>query len=286
VKVNPGFGFFHPNIRLNDWLSRQIPLVVPKGRTEAAPFMETLFLQAGSRDEQPALVMGEEKGVKTAVLTGEGIWRWRIAALSANGDKALFNDWIVHTARYLALKRNEDQFNVHFNRMVMANEAVHFSATLYNAIYEPVHHSAVTLDLTDQAGRQFHYLFSEGDDGYELNAGHLPPGSYRFSAAAKMGADSLKESGHFEVLAARTEKLETRANQRVMEAMADYSGGKAFYGSHRGELFPDLEKVLQHTGEQTREVVMMDAIRYAFVLFLLVGLLAIEWFLRRYWGSY
>jgi hypothetical protein len=206
--------------------------------------------------------------------------------MSVDGDEGLFNDWIVNTARYLALKRNEDQFNVHFNRMVMANEVVSFSATLFNALYEPVHNSAVTLDLTDDAGKLFHYVFTEGDDGYELNAGHLPPGSYHFSAAAKVGTDSLKESGDFEVMAAQTEMLETRANQQVLKAMAEYSGGKAYYASRSARLFPDMKKLMESKSEQMEEVVMMDAIRYEFVLFLLVMLLAIEWFLRRYWGSY
>lgn len=285
MKVNPGFGLFHPDIRLNDWLNTQAPLIVPQGKTVVDPFMETLFFQNGNEDTQ-ALSMGERKGVKTAVQTGEGIWKWRISARAVDGDGALFNDWIVNTARYLALKRNEDQFNVHFNRMIMANEPVHFTATLYNAIYEPVHNSAVTLNLTDSAGQLFHYVFTEGDNGYELNAGHLPPGNYHFSAAAKVGADSLKESGDFEVMAAQTEMLETRANQQMMKAMAEYSGGKAYFASQLNQLFPDMKKLLQSKSDRTEEVVMMDAIRYEFVLFLLVALLAIEWFLRRYWGSY
>jgi len=286
MKVNPGFGLFHPDIRLNDWLGAQTPLVIPEGKVETEPFMETLFYQSGSGEEKPALIMGEQSGVKKAVFDGEGIWRWRISARSVDGDKALFNDWIVNTARYLALKRNEDQFNVHFNRMVQANEAVHFSATLFNAIYEPVHNSAVTLDLTNASGKLFHYVFTEDNDGYELNAGHLPPGSYHFSATAKVGADSLKESGDFEVMAARTEMLETRANQQIMTAVAQYSGGKVYFANQLDQLFPDLKKLLQSRSEQTEEVVMMDAIRYEFVLFLLIALLAVEWFLRRYWGSY
>ena len=286
MKINPGFGLFHPDIRLNEWLGTQMPLVVPEGKTEVEPFMETMFYQTGKNDENPALVMGEQKGIKKAILAGEGIWKWRISAMSVDGNEGLFNDWIVNTARYLALKRNEDQFNVHFNRMVLANETVRFSATLFNAIYEPVRNSAVTLDLTDDAGKLFHYVFTEGDDGYELDAGHLTPGSYHFSAIAKVGTDSLKESGDFEVMATQTEMLETRANQQVMKAMAEYSGGKAYYASQLAQLFPNMKKLLQSKSERTEEVVMMDAIRYEFVLFLLVILLAIEWFLRRYWGSY
>jgi len=286
MKVNPGFGVFHPDIRLNDWLGAQTPLVIPEGKVETAPFMETLLYQSGSGEEKPSLVMGEQNGVKKAVFDGEGIWRWRISARSVDGDKAFFNDWIVNTARYLALKRNEDQFNVHFNRMVQANEAVRFSATLFNAIYEPVHNSAVTLDLTNASGKLFHYVFTEDNDGYELNAGHLPPGSYHFSAAAKVGADSLKESGDFEVMAARTEMLETRANQQMMTAVAQYSGGKVYFANQLDQLFPDLKKHLQSRSDQTEEVVMMDAIRYEFVLFLLIALLAVEWFLRRFWGGY
>jgi hypothetical protein len=119
-----------------------------------------------------------------------------------------------------------------------------------------------------------------------LNAGHLSPGSYHFSATSKIGTDSLKEPGDFEVMATQTEMLETRANHHLMKAMAEYSGGKVFYAPQLAQLFPDMKKILQSKNVQTEEVVMMDVVRYEFVLFLLVILLAIEWFLRRYWGSY
>ena len=286
IKINSGFGLFHLDLRLNDWLEAHEPLVVPAGKTETEPFMETFFFQRGKDDAGPVLVMGEQKGVKTAVMTGEGIWKWRISAMSVVGDENLFNSWIMNTACYLALKRNEDQFNVHFDRMVMANDVVRFSATLFNAIYEPVRNSAVKLDLTNATGKLFHYVFTESNDGYELNAGHLPSGSYHFSATAKIGADSLMESGDFEVVAVQTEKLETNANPQMLKALAEYSGGKAYNTSQTSELFRDLTEFLEKKSERTVEVVMMDAIRYEFVLLLLIFLLAVEWFLRRFWGSY
>ena len=96
----------------------------------------------------------------------------------------------------------------------------------------------------------------------------------------------LEYKGQFSVAPVQLEGFETTANHGMLKLLADQSGGNLLYINQLASLPTMLEeqgtvKPVIYNTSKTRSIINL---RWLFLgLFLLLGL---EWFLRRFYGSY
>ena len=286
--LNPAFALFTLGEKIIHLIPQLPPLNSPFAAYQAsAGAHPVLFQKIGAVvTEQPLMLFSEAGGRKTGVVTGEGIWRWRLQAFARAGSHQPVDELIWRMVQYLSLKEDKSVFRVKADHFLYETVPVIFDGELYNPSYELVNEPAVQIIITDEEGVNFTYEMGRTSNAYRLNAGTFPPGDYSFQAVASFGGELHQAFGKFSVSVLNLEGLRTMADHNLLFQMAELSGGEMFYPGQWDELAEAIiarEDVLpvMYSQKEFHELINLKAV---FVLLLL--LLSAEWFLRKWNGSY
>jgi hypothetical protein len=135
----------------------------------------------------PLLAFYEDKDNKSAVLAGEGFWRWRLSDYAFNGNfkRIPGTGSEDHPASFK--QRTKSRFRVNHKSPVPENEPLLFDAVVYNDNYELINYTDVNMVITNRDKKSFPYTFSKTDKAYTLNAGLLSTRRICFQASYKSG---------------------------------------------------------------------------------------------------
>ena len=288
--LNPSFDLF----TLEDDWEKTIPffppLKTPFANFEISPNTQVWWFQMIGKIETkyPLLVFQEQNATKTAVLLGEGLWKWRLSDYLNNGIHTNFDGILAKIIQYLSVIEDKRRLQVSLpNRIMDENQPVVLEAILYNKSFEPINTPEVFLTLISQEGKAFEFLFApKNPDYYQLDAGILPSGDYTYTAQSTFGGETLVAEGQFSIQTIAVENYSTKANITLLKTLSAQSGGKNYNTNQLEALEKDLMNNLDYRSVIYENNKTMSAIHLKWVLFLIVGLLLLEWFLRRYFGSY
>lgn len=288
LRFNTNFSLFALSDATRQTLESMPPLIAPFGNTELHPTIQALAYQSvkGITTGKTALAFGTYKGRKMGFVVGEGLWRWRLADFGMNGSNEAFDELVQKMVQYLALRENEDNFNVYHPAIFQETDNVEFTAELYNDSYELVNSPEVEIVVKDSKQREFRYVFEKTEDHYKLNAGSLAPDDYAFEAKVQLGNQVFSESGNFSVVKNDVEKQNTVADFSVLYQMAVQSGGQFFGANDRDRLVDEIRKNNRIEVKIHRQNIQDEWINLKIMFLLLLVLLSVEWFLRKYWGIY
>lgn len=287
--VNENFSLFELSDGLNDLVGQAPPLRIPFGDWKLANSSEVLLFQKVGRiaTEEPLLVFNTLGEKKRGILMGEGLWRWRLADYAIRENHDRFDEIFTGVVRYLAVKEDKRLFRVRGPERVRENESLIFQAELYTPSYEPVNDSEVNLTIEDEEGREFPFNFSRAGSAYRLDAGVLPPGNYRYSAMVERGGQTYTDGGSFAITSFDLENARLRADYGLLYAIADQSGGKMVLPSEISVITNELldedtaPKPVSYNSE-----ILSSVMNFKWIFFLLLTLLGVEWFMRKYLGKY
>ncbi len=235
--------------------------------------------------EEPLMVFLENNGVKTCGFLGDGLWRWRLRDFADHENHNLFNELINKTVQYLSVKADKSFFRVYTKKIINENEALDFTAEVYNQSYELVSEPDVTLSLKDDKGKLYNYTFSKKQTMYSLSAGMFPHGEYSYEAKVKYGDKLYTKSGIVMVKEIVSEKINTVANHQLLYQIAKQSGGKLYYENQLDNLQKDILSSEQIKSITYSHKQLTDLVNLKWIFFLVVLMLSIEWFLRKYNGK-
>lgn len=286
--VNPNFSLFTIDESLRTNLPAFNPLTAPFGDFQVNGDAQVLLYQRIGKVETkyPLLVFGEDSGVKTAVLAAEGLWRWRLFDYLQHQNHDIFEELIGKNFQYVTIKADKRRFRISVSKTIFnENEPVILDAELYNESYELINEPDVSLTITNSEGKEFNYTFDKTAKGYTLMAGVFPVGNYRFKGNVTFNGQNLTNEGLFSVQPIQLEIYETTADHGMLRRLSDEFGGQVFYQNQLQELGAalldkDIKPVIYST-QKNRSVINLK-----WIFFLLLGMLSLEWFLRRYFGAY
>ena len=286
--VNPVFANFSMSEELNRNISRFPPLMVPFAEYDTDPRLSVVMFQKikNLATNRPLFAVGSLTGKKTGFIVGEGIWRWRLYDYYFNGTHELFDEFINQFIQYLALKENEDNFNLYFQNIYSETENVIISAELFNDAFERVTNSDVYIDITRDDGTTLKLGFDKLEQTYRLNAGILPVGDYSFSASVQIGEKKSTETGNFAVVRLNGESTENEADFKILNQLAIQSGGKFYPSGSIDNLISDLSGDSSIKPVNYYQTVLNEILNLKLLFFLAAFLLCLEWFLRKFWGVY
>lgn len=265
------------------------PIQAPFGEFRAGGSAQVLLYQRIRKidTQYPLLAFGESNGQRTALLLAEGVWRWRLFDYLQNENHELFDGWISKVIQYLGVKEDKRKFRVTVAKNIFReNDPVSFDGELYNSSYELFNEPDARIVVSGPRGKDYPYTFNKVGRAYQLNAGTLPVGNYRFKATTQVGSEVLSAQGQFSIQPIQLEQYATTADHRLLRLLSARFGGTTVAPSALNTL-PDLIKKLDSAKPviytQTTNQLLLN-LRWLFgvILILLVG----EWFLRRYFGSY
>ncbi|HWZ15009.1 MAG TPA: hypothetical protein VNW95_07190 [Mucilaginibacter sp.] len=264
------------------------PLLAPYGSYSSPPAGSMLLKQRiGSVETTyPLLAFGDQDGRRVGILTGEGLWRWQLAEFQTYGNHHALEELFSQGVQYLTANANRQRFTVYPAKNVFdEGENVILNAELYNDALELINNPDVRINLKNDAGKNYSFLFSRNGQSYQLDAGALPVGEYTYSATAQNGAKQFNAGGQLTVKALNLESRQSAANHQLLNTIAKQSGAEMLLPSQMDRLAGLIRK-----NENIKTVVYEDK-RYndlvdvKWVFALLIGLLSLEWFLRKREGE-
>lgn len=282
------FSLFVLSNETKELLAAAPPLVSPFGNTEVSPLLQNLAYQSikNIRTSKTIMSLGNIKGRKIGFIVGEGLWRWRLFNFQQSGNHDAFNELTYKIVQYLSLKANEDNFIVHYPALFQETENIEFTAELYNDSYELVNSPDVNIRIKNDSLKEFNYTFDRSGFYYRLNAGNLLPGDYIFEAETQLGSQHFTEKGNFSIVKNEIELQNNQADFGLLFQLAQQTGGLFSPISNYGTLLDAIANNKQITVQQHFQTFLTELINLKLLFFLLIVLLGIEWFYRKYWGIY
>ncbi len=282
------FSLFNISDDVLKTINQQPPLYSPFGTYKQTGEIYTLLNQRiGSVvTDQPLLFFADNNGMRTAVLAGEGIWRWRLHEFESGNMTASVDELISKITQYLVLKEKRTPFRVQHKSSITENEPLIFDAELYNNSGELVNEPEATLVIKSSNGKVYNYTFSRAGKSYHLNAGVFPVGHYSFKAETKLADKVYTDAGEFSVSSLMIENAETVANHQLLYAIANRSGGEMVM-INQTQKIADLilkDERIKPVSYYHKKLSELISIKWFFVL--IMALLTAEWFLRKRSGAY
>ena len=286
--INPTYATFNLSENFKEIILRFPPLQVPFANFDIAPTFTPLFYQKIKNIEtaKPLLATGTLNGRKIGFIFGEGIWRWRIYNYYFSQNQDSFNELINQLVQYLSLRENEDNFIIDYKAVYAEIDDVILHAEVYNDVFERITSEEVNIKIQNPKDEEFNFTFDVQGDEYNLNAGHLPVGDYRFTAEVTIGNETFSEKGIFTVTAVNLENIITRANHQTLYQLASQSEGKYFLPGQIDNLVNEIKNNSSVKPVTYFQEMVNELLNLRWIFFILLLLLSVEWFLRKYWGIY
>ena len=284
---NTAFLTFTFDTKSEQLIAKYPPLALPHVEINAMKSHDDLLLQEvmGIKSGLPLLSFAND-GRKMAFLFGTNIWRWRLFEYYQNKNHDVFDEMFSKSLKYLLLSAN-DGSAIYAKETYYSNEPVVITGELRNPNNELVTDPDMTIQIENKlTGEIYDYTFSKRDHDYELNAGLLPEGLYTFKVQAQMGERKINVSGTFSVVAIGIEAQQLTADIDRMRTIARLTNGNCYTARELQQLFADLHNDSRITSVEHHESRFEDLIHSKWIFFVLIGLAAVEWVLRKMFGSY
>lgn len=287
--IVPTFNSFTTNQEMSGKLKSFPPLIAPFGQY-TSPSGSNILLKQNIKKiptDYPLLSFKDKDGFKTGVWVGEGIWKWRLFDYLQHDNYDVVTELVNKSIQFLSTKEDKRKFRVSTSKnLYKENEQIAFDAQLYNDNYEMINEPDVFLTIINQDGKEFKYTYSRSNNFYTLNIGMLPAGKYRFEAKTNYSGQAMEQKGSFSVQNIQLELYDLTARHDLLRALSDKYGGELLPA---GSGLSITDKVLSNS--KIKPVVYQSTetksvINYKWLFGLIMLLLGLEWFLRRYMGSY
>ncbi|MDT8411116.1 MAG: hypothetical protein RQ875_01525 [Vicingaceae bacterium] len=236
--------------------------------------------------EQPLMVFFQEGKNKAAFISGEGLWRWRLNEFAKNNNHQAFDEIINKTVQFLSVKDNKDKFRVIVDNQFNENQEIIFNAELYNNSYELVNTPEVKLELKNEAGVDYQFVFNKSGNAYVLNAGILPVGSYSYIASTTFSGEQYAVKGQLQINPLLVELNNTVANHQLLQNIANKYNGKMVLPPKMNELEQLIKENTAISSVIYEETDIKEIIHIKWIFFLILALISTEWFIRKRNGAY
>jgi hypothetical protein len=204
-----------------------------------------------------------------------------------SATKQLVDEYILKTAQFLAVKHDKKQFRTTLQKSVFTeNEPITFDAELYNENYELINSPDVNLTITDEANTKKKYSLNKEGNSYSLSLGNLSAGKYAYTSQTAYNGKNYSASGNFSVVAINIEDVNTTADFGMLNQLAKNYGGEFVYPS---EINSIKDKIKNNQAVKTilrTQVNTEPLINWKWLFGILIFLLSLEWFIRKYTGNY
>jgi len=287
--VQPSFNSFTVDPQIAGKLKGFPPLIAPFGQYTSPNGANVLLNQNIKKisTEYPLLSFKEKSGIKTGVWVGEGIWKWKLFDFLQSENYEVVTELVNKSVQFLSTKEDKRKFRVSSSKnLYKENEQISLDAQLYNDNYEMINEPDVAVTMTNADGQDYNYTFNRSSNYYTLNCGMLPAGRYSYEASVNYGGEAMSQKGSFSVQNIQLELYDLTARHDLLRALSNKYGGEVLMGGDAASL---SDKIL--TNDKIKPVVYQSAdtksvINFKWLFGLLLLLLCVEWFLRRYMGSY
>ena len=286
--INDQFHDFSFSENTNSVFAKYPPITVPFGKFTYPPNARVVLWQRiGSvATNRPLVLSWEESGKKTAVITGEGIWKWRLSEYDDHGNTESFDEVFGKLIQYLSTKEDKRKFrSFPLQNEFTDAEPVIIESQVFNDLFEPVFGNKINLEVRDEKEKTtaYSYIIAPGNQRYRIGA--LKEGVYKYKSTTELNGKKEEVRGEFLVSAQNMEAQNLTADFGLLRKLSQETGGKFYSIPEINQLNADIQKSkvksIIHSEDSFNSIINLKI-----VFFLLLLLISTEWFIRKYWGGY
>ena len=285
---NSLFSMYSLDNKLANQLSSFPPLLVPMGNYQLSDGLDVFGWQRISdiTTDFPLIAYNNKLGVRSGVISGEGIWQWRIQNYLKYNTSDAVDAFLNKSVMFLIADSDKRKFKIITKGEYDNNHDIELTAELYDESLKLFNSADVTLSLVNEDNEQFNYVFSPFNDYYKLNLNKLPVGIYTYLAKVNNAVSPYSDKGEFIVKEINNESRNLNANHRMLSRLAEVHDGGLYYPNHVADLEKEILELtsLKPIIHYQDKFISINTLPYIMLLLLL--LLSIEWFLRKYFGNY
>lgn len=280
--ANAGFAPFTIDDATVKTIENMPPLSVPFGEYHIAAGMQNLFTtKIGTVDsKQPLITVGQQQGVRRTIISGEGMWRWRIYDYQNNQGFDNFDELINKLVTYTSMRIDKERFRLVAKTIYRQDESVTIEAELYNENYELVNTPEAKLIL---GGKE--YIFNKTGNRYYIKLGQLDPDIYSATGKVKYDGKDYTAACNFVVEEVNLEEQNLTADHALMNALSQSTGGQMVMPHELLQIpsmIRDRKDVKPMIYSHTSYKGLLDS---WWLLTLIILLLGTEWITRKYNGE-
>lgn len=223
-------------------------------------------------------VMPVNRG-KTVAVGFRTFWRHGLMMWGIGKDDAVAQTFWKNVIRWLVTPEDVARIRVTTDKPTYrSGESVAVHAQVFDGLLEPLAGAEVVASVADGTVQREVMLRDLGNGRYAGDLGGFDQGDYQFSVQASFEGETFgKTSEPFTVDRYSLEYETVRMNEELLRAMATRSGGKFLKPEDLAEALAELD-----FAPEPIEVTFQGRLwGQAWPLYVLVGLLTVEWVVRR-----
>jgi hypothetical protein len=220
----------------------------------------------------------------SAVLCGEGLWRWRLYEYKNTKQHLVVDECIRQTLNFLTANNNAKPFRTELAKYIWNNpEHVSINAFLYNANNEQINKPEANLVVKDSNGRSMNFSFERNGNAYRLDLGALAPGTYNYVATTIYEGKNLSDQGKFMVSTSTLEDQENGCNYPLMYALAAKNKGACFNTQNMLSVYDSIARNQGIKPLLNEQIEQTDLIDWKWLFAIILFMVTAEWLVRKYW---
>jgi hypothetical protein len=232
----------------------------------------------GLTEDEPAVALWQTGPKHGAAFFCWGLYRWRMEN-NAVVTASFYDQLISRVVAWLIAPVEEQRVKIRTTKRLYAGgEKVQFVGQVYGSDLAPRDDATISLRVTSGARSEVVAMRNRGNGRYEGELSPWSEGEYEFNGTASIQSDTLgSDHGLFAVEAFNIELVDTRARFDVLQAMATVSHGHFVPLSRADSLFSTLTFTPRVVSSH-REIPLWNR---ALMIWIIIGLLAAEWIIRK-----
>ena len=247
---------------------------------------QTLLYQNinGVQTQQPLLATFDINNQKSAIILGEGIWKWRAASFLNSNSFEDFDKFTGNLMQYLASNKKRNRLEVNTESIYPANSTINISAFYTDKNYQFDARANLEITITNSETKEVLKVpFSLVNNSFQTEIENLASGDYTYKVS--VFGQNINKNGRFKITDYEVEEQFTNANINKLQKLADKTGGKLFYKDQIDELTKEFIENESFYTVQKSSIKQQNLIDWKWILFLVIIFLTTEWFIRKYHGK-
>lgn len=281
---------FHPSVRLGDdrasireqWATLPpFSVLVPCNVTAENATVLAFAPVTGDQDRLPAIGYKRTGAGKLLMSAVQPFWSWSFEALGYQGDNSSYGALVDGSVSWLTVSDDFEPVRIKPEEEVFTRgESVRFNGFAFDQGFRPIPDVTGTVELRPADGGDPYEadLIERGEGEFAADFNQLPPGRYSYRGEfVKEGQRLKEETGEILIETFSLEEFDQQGNPATLRAISQASGGQYFR-------FDEFDRAL----ESLPMSVISESVRAEFslwgrlwLLLLFIGLLALEWLLRK-----
>ena len=262
------------------------PLIDYYGETTVSIPHQTLLYQNinGFSSQNPLLVTTNQSNQKKVFLFGEGLWKWRSSSFLKNNSFQYFDEFIGSLVQYGSNKKIRNRLDLDITSFYNANSSIQIGAFYVDENYQFDDRATILFTIKNKNSKKKKtFPFSLSGSSYQLELTSLEAGEYEYTI--KVDGQNISKKGKFKVNEFLVEEQFTNANSYKLELLAQKTTGKLYFEDKHRLVIDDLVTDNRFSTIQKSKKTIDKLVNWQWIMLLIIGLLSLEWFIRKFIGK-